>query len=98
MADVDERDKRHAIMALSSLHIARLHPSQEANYVRLATHHETLSLSYLRTALHDITATNCHAIHATGHLIVKYAFAVPQSQNGLVSLLSKHMKNLFIDY
>lgn len=74
----------HAIMAVTSLHIAQLRPSQEPNYVRLATHHQTCALAYLRTALHDITAENCHAIHATGHLIVKYAFAAPRSQTSLV--------------
>lgn len=75
---------RHAIMSLSALHLARFRVHEAAKYINRAVYHQALALSNLRVALMDINMTNCHAIHATGHLIVKYAFASPQAPSDLV--------------
>lgn len=66
-------------MALSALHIAKLRPSEEKQYLLLATRHHTVALPLIRSALGSITKDNCHALYACGHMLTKYAFASPQS-------------------
>ncbi|KAH8653772.1 hypothetical protein BX600DRAFT_471619 [Xylariales sp. PMI_506] len=74
----------HALLALSSLHMAYVKPAEAERYETLAAHHESLALPLFRSALENVTESNCHALYACGHLVAKYAFANPQSRQTLV--------------
>ena len=76
--------QRHAILAISALHIAYLRPEESESYLLLAVHHETVALPLIRSALTELNEENCHVLYACGHLIVKYAFACPHIPGSLV--------------
>ncbi|RFU31376.1 hypothetical protein B7463_g4964, partial [Scytalidium lignicola] len=69
----------HSIMAIAALHIAYLRPSEAYAYRLLAAHHENLALPLIRTAITCMNEENCHALYACGHMVLKYAFASPDS-------------------
>jgi hypothetical protein len=70
---------RHAIIAITALHLTRLRPEERDSYLLLATHHQSLALPLIRSELQSINEENCHAVFACGHLVTKYAFASPRS-------------------
>lgn len=72
------------MLALSSLHLAFLRPTEAAKYELQATHHQHLALPLFRAALIDVTASNCHALYACGHLVTKGAFASQHLRRGLI--------------
>jgi hypothetical protein len=43
-----------------------------------------MALPLIRSALTRLDEDNCHAVYACGHMVVKYAFASPQSPGSLV--------------
>lgn len=69
------------LLAVSALQLARLLPEQKEHYLAVAAHHQNLALPSYRYLVEDIdhrmTAENCHAILAFGHLTTAYAFASP---------------------
>ncbi|KAH8815382.1 hypothetical protein F5884DRAFT_851857 [Xylogone sp. PMI_703] len=69
----------HSIMAISALHIAYLRPQEAYAYRLLAAHHQNRALPLIRTAITCINEENCHALYACGNLVLKYAFAAPDS-------------------
>ena len=75
---------RHAILAISALHIAYLRPEESESYLLSAVHHEAIALPLIRSALTELDEENCHVLYACGHLIVKYAFAYPHIPGSLV--------------
>ena len=66
-------------MAITALHLARLHPEGSESNLRLAAHHQSLALPLIRSELESIDEENCHAVYACGHLVIKYAFASAKS-------------------
>jgi hypothetical protein len=69
---------RHAVLALSSLHIAYLRPAISDRYLILAAQHQGLAFPLIRSALTGVDEDNCHAIYAFGQVIAIYAIAIPQ--------------------
>jgi hypothetical protein len=69
------------LLAVSALQLARLLPAQKEHYLSVAAQHQNLALPSYRYLVGDIshrmTAENCHAIIAFGHLTTAYAFASP---------------------
>ena len=53
-------------------------------YELQATNHQHLALPLFRAALADVTASNCHALYACGHLVTKGAFASQNLRHGLI--------------
>lgn len=73
-------------MALSSLHVAHLRPTDSEQYLLLAAHHQSLAISLLQSALTHINEENCHALFACSHIISKYAFAsLPKPESHVFS-------------
>ena len=81
---------RHALLALSSLHMAYLRPTETEDYELQATHHQNLALPLFRTALTNVTENNCHALYACGHLVTKCAFASQHLRRSLVFSPTKY--------
>ncbi|CAH0026133.1 unnamed protein product [Clonostachys rhizophaga] len=76
----------HALLSLTSLHLAYLHPEESEHHEGVAARHQNFALPLFRSALASVTEQNCHAIYACGHLITKYAFAKPRSRHDLLLL------------
>jgi hypothetical protein len=76
------------ILAVSALHLARLHPTQKEHYLSLGAFHQNLALPCYRYLLSDIAnrmdQDNCHAVLFCGELITSYAFARPHSPGSFV--------------
>lgn len=72
------------MLALTSLHMAYLHPTEAKEYEKRAAHHQSLALPLFRSALTNVTESSSHALYACGHLVIKYSFASPQSRRNLI--------------
>ncbi|KAE9362929.1 hypothetical protein N431DRAFT_390396 [Stipitochalara longipes BDJ] len=76
---IDHNCLLHAIMAITALHLSKLHPEESESHLLLAVHHQNLALPLIRSELQSINEENCHAVYACGHLVIKYAFASSKS-------------------
>lgn len=81
---VNHRYLMHAMLALTSLHMAYLHPTETKEYESRAAHHHSLAVPLFRSALANVTESSSHALYACGHLVIKYTFASPQSRRNLI--------------
>jgi hypothetical protein len=59
----------HQILAISSYHLAHLHPENGQAYTLRASQHLNAGIRTMRTALSHITPTNCHALFAASALL-----------------------------
>jgi hypothetical protein len=75
---------RHALLSLTSLHMAYLQPTEAEKFEAHAARHQSQALPLFRQGLANVTESNCHALYACGHLIAKYTFARPQSRERLL--------------
>ena len=64
----------HALISLSALHMAYLHPSNRRANLHVAAHHHTLALSGFRADIDSIGTENADAIVTTSTLLFFYAF------------------------
>jgi hypothetical protein len=48
-----------AILALSALHYAIVHPEQREEYILISTHYQNLTLHYFSSRINDINEDNC---------------------------------------
>jgi hypothetical protein len=74
----------HGILAISALHLARLHPEQRQEYTVLAAKHENIALPMYRSEAVNITEQNCAAVFAFSALVVVYAMASPNQSGGFL--------------
>lgn len=72
------------VLAVTGLHMARLHPEQSDEYLRDAANHQIQALPAYRFALKSITERNCHALFAFATLTSVYAFASPRKASGVL--------------
>jgi hypothetical protein len=79
------------MMAITALHIAYLKPTGSESYLLRASHHHTLALPLIASALTKVTEENCHALHCCGHLVTKFAFAVPRGSSALFPTLNDEL-------
>ncbi|KAK4235825.1 hypothetical protein C8A03DRAFT_17468 [Achaetomium macrosporum] len=59
----------HQILAVSSYHLAHLHPENRQAYTLRASQHQNAGIRRMRTALSHITPTNCHALFVASSLL-----------------------------
>ncbi|KAK3302854.1 uncharacterized protein B0T15DRAFT_257907 [Chaetomium strumarium] len=59
----------HQILAISSYHLAHLHPENRHAYTLRASQHLNAGIRRMRTALSNITPTNCHALFTASALL-----------------------------
>ncbi|AEO67455.1 uncharacterized protein THITE_2144812 [Thermothielavioides terrestris NRRL 8126] len=59
----------HQILAVSSYHLAHLHPHSRQAYSLRASQHQNAGIRAMRIALSDISPANCHALFASSTLL-----------------------------
>jgi hypothetical protein len=59
----------HQILAISSYHLAYLHPESRQAYSLRASQHQNAGIRRMRPALSSLTASNCHALFASSSLL-----------------------------
>ncbi|CAL5869260.1 uncharacterized protein PFLUO_LOCUS3488 [Penicillium psychrofluorescens] len=71
----------HSILALSSLHLARISPdpARRASYLGRAVAHQNQALALFRGLLGDINEANSKAMFAFAGIVVVYTFGFPHS-------------------
>jgi hypothetical protein len=74
----------HSIMAFSALHIAHTRPSCEERYCNIAYYHHSQALGLFRTAIIEITPSNCSGLFATSALINFFSLGT-RSVSGLIA-------------
>ena len=67
----------HGILSMAAVHLSRLRPSRDKEYLLLARNHQGVALPAFRTATQDINEKNCHAIVAFSKGLLWAAFASP---------------------
>ncbi|KAI9860102.1 MAG: hypothetical protein M1824_003340 [Vezdaea acicularis] len=77
------------ILALSALHLAFLRPENAHLYEMEATIHQDAALGFFRTAMANVTPTNCDAVFAFSSILVLLAFASPKPRGILVLVDAK---------
>lgn len=63
------------MLAITSLHISYLEPDKSSVYLERASYHYGFALQLVRSDLANLDESNSHAVYASGHLLLKYAFA-----------------------
>lgn len=65
----------HQILAISSYHLAYLHPQSRQAYSLRASQHQNAGIRRMRVALAELSPTNCHAVFASSSLLFIEALA-----------------------
>ncbi|RFU33455.1 hypothetical protein B7463_g2853, partial [Scytalidium lignicola] len=63
------------ILAIAALHLSRLKPSQETEYIVKASTHQDLAISEFRPILPTISASNCNAVFLFSGVLALQSFA-----------------------
>ncbi|KAK2767570.1 hypothetical protein FQN54_003728 [Arachnomyces sp. PD_36] len=77
----------HGMLALSSLHIARLSSdTRRSTYMGIAVGHQNQALALFRPILGSINASNCNATFALSSIVTVFAFGFPQPSGPMDTL------------
>ena len=86
----------HAVLSISALHFAFLHPDQRDKYNYISAQHQDMALGPFQQAISNINAENCHYVFAFSALLlisiysssrnVNFLSSVPEVASGLTGL------------
>lgn len=65
------------ILSMAAVHLSRIRPSRQGEYLLIARRYQSLALPAYRLAIQDINERNCHALIAFSKGILWSAFASP---------------------
>ncbi|KAI9701736.1 MAG: hypothetical protein M1820_006364 [Bogoriella megaspora] len=67
----------HGILSMAAVHLARIRPARQEEYLLIASRYQNLALPAYRSAVQHLDARNCHALVAFSKGILWSAFAYP---------------------
>ncbi|KAL2194184.1 hypothetical protein P885DRAFT_43458 [Corynascus similis CBS 632.67] len=78
----------HQILAVSSYHLAHLHPESRHAYSLRASQHQNAGIRRMRHALSDLSPANCHALFASSSLLFIGSLAAASTNREAIDSLT----------
>ena len=79
----------HGLLAISALHLARLHPDRRGESKAVAYEQQQHALPLYKAAMDRADEGTCHALFAFASILAVLEFAAPEVPDGLMFLVSK---------